>query len=109
MARNRIKIHPFGYKKFQSCKLNYKYSKDSRNPVQTITIVLPYNVASRDKEGKIIYHYETIDGKKKKVPTTKTYYNTFVKNVKHSNANRPFKGRTLAEMVHESYKAKAEE
>ena len=107
--RNRISVHPFGYKKqAKPSKLGINYSKDSKHPTQTITFKRAYTVPII-VDGKFVYHYETINGKKKKVITTQTYYNTFTKTIKHSAANRPSKGRTLAQMVSETYKAKAED
>ena len=101
--RNRIKVHPFGYKKQAKPSILGKgNSKDSVNPTQTITYKRSYQVPIVIN-GKFIYHYETINGKKTKVISTQTYYNTFTKTIKHSSANRPFKGRTLAQMVYESH------
>lgn len=89
MARNRIKVHPFGYVKFKKSVLGKNYTKDSKHPVQTVIERLSYIIHKRDKRGRIVQ--------------TDTCYNTFVKNIKHSSANRPSKGRTLAEMVYNSH------
>lgn len=102
--RNRITVHPFGYKKqAKPSRLVASNAKDSKNPTQTITYKRQYTVPVI-VEGKLVFHYETINGKKKKVPTVETFCNTFTKTIKHSSANRPAKGRTLAEMVYESAK-----
>ena len=103
MARNRISVHPFGYsKQNRASVLGKNYSKDSRNPTQTIKFKKAYTVPVV-KDGKFVYHYETINGKKVKVLTKETFYNSFTKTIKHSSANRPSKGRTLAQMVMQTY------
>ena len=74
--------------------------------VQVITMKLPYEVAKRDKNGKQVYRYETdILGKKKRIPIMETFYNAVHKVVYHNIDANPKRGRTLADMVYESYKA----
>ena len=103
MARNRIKVHSFGYKKIHEAK---KRTGHQIGDVQVITMTLPYEVAKRDKNGKQVYRYETdILGKKKRIPIVETFHNTVHKVVYHSIDAKPKKGRTLADMVYESYKA----
>ena len=101
MARNRIKVHPFGYKKIKEAKKEFGHSVGD---VQVVTMILPYEVGKKDKTGKQIYRYETdILGKKKRIPIMETFHNTVHKVVYH-NA-KPKRGRTLADMVYESYNA----
>lgn len=103
MARNRIAVHPFGYKRIKEAKKEFGHQIGD---VQVITMTLPYEVAKRDKDGKQVYRYETdILGKKKRIPIMETFHNTVHKVVYHNIAAKPKKGRTLADMVYESYKA----
>lgn len=103
MARNRIAVHPFGYKKIKEAKKEFGHQVGD---VQVITMTLPYEVAKRDKNGKQLYRYETdILDKKKRIPIMETFYNTIHKVVYHIINAKPKKGRTLADMVYESYKA----
>lgn len=85
MARNRIKVHAFGYKKNQKVKETngIQYYR-----VQTVTMNRTYEVPVYDKDG----HLVRID----------TFSNTFIKNIRHSINSKPRRGRTLAEMVYES-------
>ena len=103
MARNRIKVHPFGYKKIKEAKKEFGHQVGD---VQVIKMILPYEVMARDKNGKQLYRYETdILGKKKRIPIIETFYNTVHKVVYHNIDAKPKRGRTLADMVYESYKA----
>lgn len=85
MARNRIKVHAFGFKKNQSVKETdgVHYYR-----VQTVKMKRTYEVPTYDKNGEIV----RID----------TFVNKFIKNIRHSIASKPRKGRTLADMVYES-------
>lgn len=85
MARNRIKVHPFGFKKNQSVKETdgIHYYR-----VQTVKVHRNYEVPVYDKKGNLV----RID----------TFVNTFIKNIRHSIASKPRRGRTLADMVYES-------
>ena len=85
MARNRIKIHAFGYKKNQKVK---ETNGVQYNRVQTIKMNRTYKVPVYDKDRLLV----RID----------TFTNTFIKNIRHSVASIPRRGRTLAEMVYES-------
>ena len=103
MARNRIAVHPFGYKKIKEAKKEFGHQIGD---VQNITMNLPYKVPIRDENGKLQYKYEKGEnGKKHKVLVTETFLNTFHKVVYHNINNKPKKGRSLADMVYESYKA----
>ena len=73
MARNRISIHPIGYKKNNNSSKKLRIFGKPFHMVQSIVL----------KTGK---------GAK------------IVKNIIHSMNNKPRKGRTLSEMVYESYK-----
>ena len=85
MARNRIKVHAFGFKKNQSVKETngIQYYR-----VQTIKVDRTYEVPVYNKKGKLV----RID----------TFTNTFIKNIRHSIASKFHRGRTLADMVYES-------
>ena len=103
-----IKAHPFGYKKQGEKKSNWFGHPLIRK--QVITEVIPYEVTRRDKDGNPIMQPElTKKGKPtgKLIPATQTFYNKVTKVINHyvSSVKR---GRTLAEMVYESYKAHAE-
>ena len=75
MARNRITVHPFGYKK-------------NNNSTKKFRIF-----------GKPFYMIQSI-------PIKNIFGNIIgIKNIIHSMDNKPRKGRTLSEMVYESYKA----
>ena len=74
MARNRIKVHPMGYNKAKLGK------------------TIPYKVAHRG---------EPTTGKVQTIVIDKK--NNIIKNIIHSAANKIRKGRTLAEMVYESF------
>ena len=60
MARNRISVHPFGYKKLRGSdkerRLGHQIDKDN---VQLVTMKVPYEVPVR-KNGKLIFIYDTI-------------------------------------------------
>ena len=102
MARNRIAVHPFGYKRIKEAKKDFGHQIGD---VQTITIKVPYEVPVR-RYGKPVFTYTTDEnGKKHKVFLTETFFNTIKKVVYHSIDSKPKKGRTLADMVYESYKA----
>lgn len=85
MARNRIKVHAFGFKKNQRVKETggIQYYR-----VQTVKIHRNYEVPVYNKDGKLV----RID----------TLTNTFIKNIRHSIASKARRGRTLADMVYES-------
>lgn len=74
MARNRIKVHPMGYNK------------------ATLGRTISYKVAHRG---------EPTIGKVQTIVINRE--NNIVKNIIHSAANKIRKGRTLAEMVYESF------
>ena len=74
MARNRIKVHPMGYNKAELGK------------------TVSYKVAHRG---------EPTTGKVQTIIIN--HKNNIVKNIIHSAANKIRKGRTLAEMVYESF------
>lgn len=74
MARNRIAVHPIGFKK-------------NNNSTKKLNIF-----------GKPFHKVQPI------VMVTETGAE-IVKNIIHSMNNKPRKGRTLSEMVYESYKA----
>ena len=106
MARNRISVHPFGYKKLRGSdkerRLGHQIDKDN---VQLVTMKVPYEVPVR-KNGKLIFIYEVDEkGKKHKVPFTETLFNTITKVIYHTIDAKPRKGKTLADMVYETYKA----
>ena len=75
MARNRIAIHPLGYKKNKESSKKLRIFGKPFHMVQNIPI--------KDALGNIIG----------------------IKNIVHSMDNKPRKGCTLADMVYESYKA----
>lgn len=85
MARNRIKVHAFGYKKNQRVK---ETNGIHYYRVQTVKMNRTYEVPVYDKDG----HLVRVD----------TFTNTFIKNIRHSIASKPRRGRTLADMVYES-------
>ena len=76
MARNRIKIHPMGYNK------------------KELGRVIDYKIGHRG---------EPTTGKVQTIVINRE--NNIVKNIIHSAANKIRKGRTLAEMVYESFPA----
>ncbi len=75
MARNRIAVHPFGYKKNNTSTRKFRIFGKPFHMIQSILI----------KDA-----FDNIIG---------------IKNIIHSMDNKPRKGRTLSEMVYESYKA----
>lgn len=75
MTRNRISVHPIGYKKNNDSTKKLRIFGKPFHIVQSIEI--------KDASNNIIG----------------------VKNIIHSMDNKPRKGRTLSEMVYESYKA----
>lgn len=75
MARNRIAVHPFGYKKNNNSTKKFRIFGKPFYMIQSISI--------KDAFGNIIG----------------------IKNIIHSMDSKPRKGRTLADMVYESYKA----
>ena len=75
MARNRISVHPIGYKKNNDSSKKLRIFGKPFHMIQSIEI--------KDASNNIIG----------------------VKNIIHSMDNKPRKGRTLSEMVYESYKA----
>lgn len=85
MTRNRIKVHAFGYKKNQKVK---ETNGVHYYRVQTVKMNRTYEVPVYDERGKLV----RVD----------TFSNTFIKNIRHSIASKPRRGRTLAEMVYES-------
>ena len=102
MARNRIAVHPFGYKRITTAKKDFGHQIGD---VQTIIMKVPYQVPVR-RYGKYLFTYVTDEnGKKHRVPFTETFFNTIKKVVYHSIDAKPKKGRSLADMVYESYKA----
>ena len=74
MARNRIAVHPFGYKKLNTSTKKFRIFGKPFYKIQSI-------ILETENDTKII------------------------KNIIHSMDNKPRKGRTLSEMVYESYKA----
>ena len=103
MARNRIKVHPFGYKRIKEAKKEFGHQVGD---VQIIEMKVPYEVPIKDVNGKLQYTYKKDEnGKKHKVLLTEVLFNTIHKVVYHSINSKPKKGRTLADMVYESYKA----
>ena len=74
MARNRISVHPIGYKKNNDSSKKLRIFGKPFHKVQPIIL-------------------KTGNGAE------------IVKNIIHSMDNKPRKGRTLSEMVYESYKA----
>jgi len=106
MARNRIAVHPFGYKKLRGSdkerRLGHQIDKDN---VQLVTMKVPYQVPVR-KNGKYGFTNEVDEkGKKHKVLLVDTLFNTITKVIYHNIDAKPRKGKTLADMVYESYKA----
>ena len=102
-----IKAHPFGYKKQKG---HSKWFGHQIIHKQTITRLVPFIVICRDKEGNPIMKPElTKKGKPtgKLIPATQTFYNKVTKVINHY-VNPVKRGRTLGEMVYESYKAHAE-
>ena len=75
MARNRISVHPIGYKKNNDSSKKLRIFGKPFHMIQSIEI--------KDASNNIIG----------------------VKNIIHCMDNKPRKGRTLADMVYESYKA----
>lgn len=75
MARNRIAVHPFGYKKNNNSTRKFRIFGKPFHMIQSI---------------KIKNTFDNIIG---------------IKNIIHCMDNKPRKGRTLADMVYESYKA----
>ena len=75
MARNRISVHLIGYKKNNDSSKKLRIFGKPFHMVQSIEI--------KDVSNNIIG----------------------VRNIIHSMDNKPRKGRTLSEMVYESYKA----
>lgn len=80
------KAHPFGYKPVKGRKSDH--SREQVVDVQTIKVKEEYKVARRDEKGKIVGY--------------DTFSNEFVRPVKNYNP-KPKKGRTLGEMVYESF------
>lgn len=102
-----IKAHPFGYKKQEG---RSKWFGHQVLHKQVITRLMPFTVICRDKEGKPIMMPERDKKGKatgKMIPVTETFYNRVVKVINHYTHDRK-RGRTLGEMVYESYKATAE-
>ena len=101
MARNRITVHPFGYKRIKEAKKEFGHQVGD---VQIVTMKLPYKVPVKGDNGKLQYKYEIDEkGKKYKVLITETFFFFFRKVVYHNIDSKPRKGRTLADMVYESY------
>ena len=75
MARNRIAVHPFGYKKNNNSTKKFRIFGKPFYMIQSIPI--------KNAFGDIIG----------------------IKNIIHGMDNKPRKGRTLGDMVYESYKA----
>lgn len=75
MARNRIAVHPFGYKKNNNSTKKFRIFGKPFYKIQSIPI--------KNIFGDVIG----------------------IKNIIHSIDNKPRKGRTLGDMVYESYKA----
>jgi len=106
MARNRIAVHPFGYKKLRGSdkekRLGYQIDKEN---IQLVTMKVSYQVPIR-KNGKYVFIDEVDEkGKKHKILFTETLFNTITKVIYHNIDAKPKKGRTLADMVYESFKA----
>lgn len=75
MARNRISVHPFGYKKLNNSTKKLRIFGKPFHMIQSIPI--------KNSFGNIIG----------------------IKNIIHGMDNKPRKGSTLGDMVYESYKA----
>ena len=104
MARNRITVHPFGYKRIVEAKKDFGHQIDKNN-IQLVKMKVPYRVPVR-KNGKFVFTYTTDEnGKKHRVFLTDTFFNTITKVIYHNIDAKPRKGRSLADMVYESYKA----
>ena len=104
MARNRIAVHPFGYKGIATAKKDFGHQIDKDN-IQLVKMKVPYRVPVR-KNGKFVFTYTTDEnGKKHRVFLTDTFFNTITKVIYHNIDAKPRKGRSLADMVYESYKA----
>lgn len=106
MARNKIKVHPFGYKSLRGDDKEKRFGHQiDKDNVQLVTIKVPYEVPVR-KNGKYIFTDEVDEnGKKHRILLTETLFNTITKVIYHNIDAKPRKGRTLADMVYESYKA----
>ena len=75
MARNRISVHPFGYKKNNNSTKKFRIFGKPFHMIQSIPI--------KNIFGNVIG----------------------IKNIIHSMDNKSRKGRTLGDMVYKSYKA----
>ena len=106
MARNRIKVHPFGYKNLRGSDKEKRFGHQiDKDNIQLVKMKVPYQVPVR-KNGKYLFTYTTDEnGKKHRVFLTETFFNTITKVIYHNIDAKPKKGRSLADMVYESYKA----
>lgn len=86
------RTHPIGYSPSRSGGSHRRYGTPVARK-QTIKVRKPYQLARRDKEGKVILD---ADGK----PVMDTYYACYTKTIYHYDHVK--KGRTLADMVYES-------
>ena len=106
MARNRIKVHPFGYKSLRGSDKEKRFGHQiDKDNIQLVTMKVPYQLPVR-KNGKYVFTNEVDEkSKKHKVLLVDTLFNTITKVIYHTIDAKPRKGRTLADMVYESYKA----
>lgn len=102
-----IKAHPFGHKQGGGRPKYYGHQIVRK---QVITRLVPFTVTCRDKDGNVITKPELNKRGKptgKLIPVTQTFYTKVTKVINHY-INPVKRGRTLGEMVYESYKATAE-
>ena len=87
-----IKAHPFGYKKAE--KTPSKHKGDILTGLQKCLVKVPYEVTLRDCTGAPV-----MEGKK---PVKQVFFNTYVRTMRVFTP-KPKRGRTLGDMVYESY------
>lgn len=99
------KAHPIGYapiKNKQSSNLSrFAHSQEPVQRVQTIRMRVPIEQNVRDEDGNVIYEGR---GKNRKPVTEVVGYHEQTRVIKHYDP-KPKRGRTLAEMVYESFDA----
>lgn len=98
-----VKAHPFGYqpiKNKQSTNLSrFTHHREPVQRTQTVRMLVPVEEPVRDANGKILYEGR---GKKRKPITRIVAYHTQTRVIKHYDQSHR-KGRTLAEMVYETF------
>lgn len=97
------KAHPFGYqpiKNRQSVNLSPStHYREEVSRVQTVRMMVPVYRVHRDENGKVLYEGR---GKNRKPVMSFDRYLPQTRVIKHYDP-KPKRGRTLAEMVYESF------